>query len=218
MGLISPCRAEFACPVVLTPKKDNTICMCVHYRALNKEIEGDAYPMRDTRELLCKVSQAKFISCFDLKQGYYQLPLSEDSKILTAFNTGEGIFYFNVMPFGIKDAPAAFQRFADLALSDMPFAMAYLDDFAVLSANWEEHMKHIRALFNRARQLNVTFNIKKCQIGLGEVKYLGHVAGSGSLKSDPEKLLAIAGVGIPKTKKTSQSFVGSLWVLPKFLG
>ena len=207
-GLISECRAEFTCPVVLAPKKDGSIRMCVDYRALNKGIEGDAYPMRHTQDLLTRMAQAKYISCFDLRQGYYQIELTPECRKLTAFNTGSGIYQFNRLPFGVKDAPAAFQRFADDVLANMPFTMAYLDDFAVISPTWQDHLIQIRKLFNKARETNITFHAKKCQLGLGEVKYLGHIAGSGQIKPDPEKLTAIMGIKTPTNKKQVRALLG----------
>ena len=216
-GIIEKCKVEAASPIVLVPKKDRTLRLCVDYRALNKVIKGDAYPMKNMTDLLARVSGAQYISCFDLKQGYYQIPLAKECRGLTAFNTGNGTYQFNVLPFGIKDAPASFQRFADVVLRDLPFALAYLDDFAVVSSTWEEHLRHIEQLFERCGGLNITFNAQKSQIGLREVKYLGHIAGSGQLKPDPEKLEAVQKILTPKTKKQVRSLLGLAGYYRQFL-
>ena len=118
-GFIERSSSDWAAPIVLVPKKDGSLRMCVDYRRLNSLSQADAYPMPQVDDLIDRLGDAKFITTLDLSRGYWQVPLSEEAKPKTAFTTLYGLFQFRVMPFGLQGAPATFQRMMDVILETM---------------------------------------------------------------------------------------------------
>ena len=118
MGVIRASRSPWSSPVVLVPKKDDSIRFCVDYRALNQVAQFNCYPMLRVDEILDSVGSAQFLSTLDLSRGYWQIPLAEDACAKTAFTTA---YEFTMMPFGLHGAPATFQRCMDTVLAGLPF-------------------------------------------------------------------------------------------------
>ena len=134
--------SPWALPVVLAEKGDGEIRFCVDYRKVNQVARFDAYSMPRIEEVLEQVGPAKCISTLDLAKGYWQVPMATESKEKTAFATPFGLFEFNVMPFGLHNAPATFQRLMNQVFQCcQEFAHAYIDDIIVDSGSWEEHLQ-----------------------------------------------------------------------------
>ena len=126
-GVIECSRSEWSAPIVLMKKKDGSLRMCVDYRRLNAVSQADAYPMPCVDDLIDRLGKARYITTLDLSCGYWQVPVSESSRPMTAFATPYSLFQFRVMPFGLHWAPATFQRMMDSLLWDIgPFAAAYI--------------------------------------------------------------------------------------------
>ena len=218
LGAIQPSACPWASPVALVEKKDGEVRFCVDYRKLNQVARSDAYPMPRVEEVLETVGLAKFISTLDLARGYWQVPMAEESKEKTAFTTPYGLFEFNVMPFGLHNAPATFQRLMNRVLQGcQSFAQAYIDDIVVYSRTWEEHLQHPRKVFNCLLQAGLILKLPKCQFGLNKVHYLGHIIGNGELLPDPQKLEAVKGFRRPETKSEVNSFIGLTSYYRKFV-
>ena len=143
MGIVRPSTSPWASPVVIVPKPDGNIRFCIDYRKLNRVTKMDAYPMPRTDQMLEKIAKAKFISTIDLTKGYWQIPLDDEAIPKSAFITPQGLFEFTMMPFGMKTAPATFQRMMrDKVLQGLEsFADAYIDNVEVdTSTTFEEHL------------------------------------------------------------------------------
>jgi len=123
LGIIQPSKSEWCNPVVLVPKKDGTIRFCINFRYLNSVSKFDSYPTLRMDELTERLGKAKYLTTIDLSKGYWQVPLSERSRELTAFRTSWGLFEFTVLPFGLHGAPATFQRLMDLLIMLVPILM-----------------------------------------------------------------------------------------------
>ncbi|CAM4683501.1 unnamed protein product [Lepidochelys kempii] len=209
MGVIRPSGSARASPVVLVPKPDGEIRFCVDYRKLNAVTRPDNYPMPRTDELLEKLGRAQFISTLDLTKGYWQVPLDESAKERSAFITHLGLYEFNILPFGLRNAPATFQSLVDGLLAGLgEYAVAYLDDVAIFSDSWAEHLEHLQKVFESIREAGLTVKAKKCQIGLNRVTYLGHQVGQGTISPLQAKVDAIQKWPVPRSKKQVQSFLG----------
>lgn len=209
LGVIEPSSSEWCSPVVLVPKKDGTLRFCVDFSKLNSVSAFDPYPMPRVDELIERLGKAKYLTTLDLCKGYWQVPLTETAKELTAFLVPSGLYHFNVMPFGLHGAAATFQWLVDQVLRGMDdVAAAYLDDIVVFSATWKEHLEHLAEVFDRLQGAGLVANAKKCHIAKSEVSYLGYVLGGGSIRPQVDKVQAILSCPLPSTKKRVCSFLG----------
>ena len=169
-------------------------------------------------DVIDRVGGAKFISALDLTKGYWQVPVQVEDREKTAFTTPAGLFQFTHMPFGLQGAPATFQRMVDKLLRDLEdFANGYIDDIAVFSKTWNEHLTHLRRVLQRLREANLTAKPKKCQFGMAECAYLGHIIGGGKVRPERAKCVAIQEFTIPRTKKGVRSFLGLSGYYRKFI-
>ncbi|KAJ1106571.1 hypothetical protein NDU88_003972 [Pleurodeles waltl] len=149
LGVVEHSESPWASPVVLVPKphskdRKREMRFSVDYRGLNQVTKTDAHPLPRADELIDTLASAKNLSTFDLTAGYWQIKLSEDAKAKTAFSTIGGHYQFTVMPFGLKNAPATFQRLVNTVLQGLEaFSAAYLDDIAVFSSSWDDNLVHL---------------------------------------------------------------------------
>ncbi|GFS47624.1 retrovirus-related Pol polyprotein from transposon 297 [Trichonephila clavipes] len=144
LGLIEPVVSEKAHPVVCVYKKDGTIRLCIDFRSLNALTVPDAYPMQNMMELNFLVGKKKFITLLDMLKEYWSIPMEDSSKHLTAFRTHRGQYQWNVLPFGLRNATATYQRAMSKVVQTISdFACAYIDDLAIFSDTWEEHLNHL---------------------------------------------------------------------------
>ncbi|CAM5092907.1 unnamed protein product [Natator depressus] len=218
LGVIQPSASPWASPVVLVPKKDGSVRFCVDYRKLNAITVSDAYPMPRPDELLDKLGGARYLTTMDLTKGYWQVPLDADARLKSAFITPLGLYEFLTLPFGLKGAPATFQRLVDQLLRGMEsFAVAYIDDICVFSQTWEDHVSQVRQVLDRLQGAGLTVKAEKCKVGMAEVSYLGHRVGSGRLKPEPAKVEVIRDWPAPHTKKQVQAFMGMAGYYRRFV-
>ncbi|CAM4626935.1 unnamed protein product, partial [Lepidochelys olivacea] len=209
LGVIQPSASPWASPVVLVPKKDGSVRFCVDYRKLSAITVSDAYPMPRPDELLDKLGGARYLTTMDLTKDYWQVPLDADARLKSAFITPLGLYEFLTLPFGLKGAPATFQRLVDQLLRGMEsFAVAYIDDICVFSQTWEDHVSQVRQVLDRLQGAELTVKAEKGKVGMAEVSYLGHRVGSGRLKPEPAKVEVIRDWPAPHIKKQVQAFIG----------
>ncbi|GFX76899.1 hypothetical protein TNCV_3279341 [Trichonephila clavipes] len=180
MDLIEHSDSDWAHPVVCVAKRDGSIRLCIYFRLLNSFTIPDAYPMKHATDLIYEIGEAHFISVLDLTKGYWQIPMEENSKHFTAFVTHSGHYQWKVLPFGMKNAGSTFQKSMDQVLSPHHnYCRSYIDDVAVFSETWSDHMQHLEGVLKTLRAVGLTVNIEKCDFGKSQVKFLGHLVGSG---------------------------------------
>ncbi|GFO11815.1 polyprotein [Plakobranchus ocellatus] len=187
----------------LVMKKDGAIRLCLDFRKLNKITIFDAQPIPTLDELLGKMKGAKFFTKCDLTKGYWQIPMHEDSKAYTAFQTTQGLMEFNYMPFGLSTAACTFQRAMLDTLGKLPFVASYFDDVFIFSKSWEEHLEHIEKTVSALREAGFTVKPSKTIVGFWEsaTVHQGHPC-LYSLRakigvSDPGKILRSAAPSEP---------------------
>lgn len=210
-GCIEPAHSPYSSPIVLAPKKNGKWRLCCDFRQLNSRSVPDAYPLPRINSILERLRDAKYFSTLDLKNGYWQIPMEESSRIFTAFTVpGRGLFQWKVMPFGLHSAPATFQRALDQVIGPEmePHAFAYLDDIIVIGRTLGEHMANLHEVFRRLRKANLRINPEKCSFMKKSIKYLGHVVGEDGIQTDPEKIAAIKEMTPPKDVKGVRRVLG----------
>ncbi|GFW26815.1 retrovirus-related Pol polyprotein from transposon 297 [Trichonephila clavipes] len=165
--------------------------------------------MQNARDLLFEIGPSRFISVLDLTKGYWQIPMKDEAKPLTAFLTHSGHYQWKVMPFGMKNAGSTFQKSMDNALLlNQKYCRSYIDDVAIYSTTWDEHLDHIAQVFMSLQEVGLKVNLKKCVFGRKTVKFLGHIVGSGKHSPDPEKVETIWKPSRLTTKGEARSFLG----------
>ncbi|KMQ83421.1 enzymatic polyprotein endonuclease reverse, partial [Lasius niger] len=193
--------------------------MVIDYRKLNEKTIGDAYPLPNINEILDQLGSAKYFSIFDLAQGFHQIPMDEKDTPKTAFTTPYGHYEYLRMPFGLKNAPATFQRVMDNVLTGLQGIelFVYLDDIVVYARSLEEHKIKISRLMDRLRNANLLLQPEKCQFLRHEVAYLGHIIGSDGVRPDPDKIKAVKNFPILKSPKAIKQFLGLTGYYRRFI-
>jgi len=191
-------------------KKDGTLRFCVDYRKFNSVTKGDSFPLPRIDDIL---GQSKCFTTLDLKSGYWQVQIHPDSCAKTAFITHEGLYEFLVMPFGLMNAPALFQRlmqrvFADLMTEEKWFVAVYLDDVLIFSPILGDHKVHLCKVLDRLREVSLKLNPSKCHFVCESVHYLGHIITPDGLKPTSSHISAIQGFPVPQDIKALRQFLG----------
>jgi hypothetical protein len=192
-GYIKPSKSLYGAPVLFVPKKDGTLKMCVDYRALNKVTVKNRYPLPRIDDLFDRLLGAKVFSSIDLRSGYYQIGIAQGDEEKTACRTRYGSYEFLVMPFGLANAPATFCTLMNDIFREWldDFVVVYIDDILVYSNSMEEHVEHLRKVFQRLRENKLYAKFEKCEFGVSEVDFLGHRITQEGLKMDDHKVKAI---------------------------
>jgi len=209
-GIIRKSMSPWSSPVVLVEKKDGTLRFCVDYRKVNKITKRDSHPLPRIDDLLETFRGANYFTTADLMSGFWQVEMIEEHKEITAFITNSGLFEFNIMPFGLKNAPALFQRLMNYVLQDYldDFVAVYIDDIIIYSKTFEEHLEHLRKVFTKLKEANLMIKLSKCRFCEPEIIFLGHKVGKYGLRPDPEKVQKIKDFPTPTNVKTLQSALG----------
>nr|XP_011313386.1 PREDICTED: uncharacterized protein LOC105272851 [Fopius arisanus] len=161
--------------------------------------------------ILDELRQANYISTLDLSAAYWQIPLAEDSKEITAFTVpGRGFFQFERMPYGLTNAPATFQRALDKIIGPemYPQVFVYLDDIIIVSSTFQDHLEWLGRVLDKIRDHGLSINREKSVFCRTEVKYLGFVVNSAGLQVDPDKTAAVVEFPAPKNLKQIRRFLG----------
>ena len=211
-------RSPWSFPVVIVDKKDGSKRFCVDFRRLNKVTKKNSYPLPLIDDILALLGKAKYFTSLDLKSGYWQVAMDEKDKEKTAFACHKGLFEFNVMPFGLSNAPAVFQELMSVVLQGCnDFSTAYLDDIMIFSPTLEEHLEHICVIFDRLRQHNLKLKLKKCSFLKSETHYLGFVISEEGIKPDQKKVEAIRSLPVPTCVREVRSFIGMCSYYRRFI-
>jgi len=216
---IKPSKSPYGAPVLFVHKKDGTLRMCVDYRALNKAIVKNRYPLPHIDDLFDYLSEAKVFSRIDLRSGYYQFWIAKGDKEKTACRTRYGSYEFLVMPFRLTNAPTPFCTFMNDIFREWldDFVVIYINDILIYSGSLEEHEEHLRKVFQRLRENKLYAKLEKYEFGVTEVDFLGHRITQEGLKMDDHEVKVILDWEPPKSVPALRSFLGLASYYRKFI-
>lgn len=210
LGVIEPSVSAWSSPMRLVVKP-NKVRLCLDARRLNLVTKKDAYPLPSIEGIFARLPKANIITKLDLKDAYWQIGLSEESKSLTAFTVpGRPLYQFVVMPFGLCTAPQTMCRLIDMIIPpDLRYCVfGYLDDIVIVSEDFNSHLAVLVRLAQELRKANLTLNVDKSQFCVTQTKYLGYVIGNGGIQTDPEKIDSIINWPVPKSVRQVRGFLG----------
>lgn len=219
-GVVRYSISDYASPIVLTTRKNGEPRLCVDYRQLNKKVIRDRHPLPLIEDQLDRLQGANVFSTLDLRDGFFHVPIEEESRKYTAFVTPDGQYEFLVTPFGFCNSPAVFQRhiravFRDL-LSDGTVS-TYLDDIIIPSEDEIENLEKLSRVLEVASKFGLRLNWSKCNFLVRTVEYLGYRIEGGTIRPSEKKTLAVTNFPTPKIIKDVQSFLGLVGYFRKFI-
>ena len=220
LGVIRPSDSPWTSNVVLVRKPNGELRFCIDLRRVNERTISDAYYLPRIDETLDALAGSKFFSTLDLKSGYWQVEMEESAKQYTAFTVGPlGFFECQRMPFGLKNAPATFQRLMQHVLGDLHLrgVVCYLDDIIIYSKTEAEHKELLEKVLQRLREAGLKLNAKKCSFMKKEIKCLGHIVSAEGIACDPQKTAAVESWPVPTCVKELQKFLGFTGFYRRFI-
>jgi transposase InsO family protein len=209
-GFIEPSYAPFAAPILFVRKANGQLRLCVDYRKLNAVTVKDRFPLPLIDETIARLSKAKVFTKLDVRAAFNRIRMHPDSEELTTFRTRYGCFKSKVLPFGLTNGPATFQRYINDVLFDLLdiTCTAYLDDIIIFSNDPAEHKAHVRQVLERLQAAGLYCDAKKCEFAVTRTKFLGFIISTNGVEVDPEKIAVIVNWKYPKTLKGVQAFLG----------
>ncbi|CAH2207540.1 jg11310, partial [Pararge aegeria aegeria] len=217
--IIQESKSAYASPALLVNKKNGEKRLCIDYRALNKLTIKDKYPMPRIEDLIDRLHGCTFFTNLDLKSGYYQIKMSEESIHKTAFITEDGHYEFLRLPFGLANAPSCFQQMMDKVVGNMRFGniINYLDDILIVSETAEENLVLLEKVLYIFKENGLTLNLKKCNFLKKEIEFLGYRVNSEGVKPSETKVRAVNEFPTPKTVHQLRQFLGLISYFRKFI-
>ncbi|UYV69617.1 hypothetical protein LAZ67_6004101 [Cordylochernes scorpioides] len=218
-GIVQLSESPWSSPVVLVKKKNGSWRFCVDYRHLNKITKKDVYPLPRIDDTLDCLRGASYYSSMDLRSGYWQIEVDEAEREKTAFITPDGLYEFKVMPFGLCNAPATFERMMDTLLRALKWSMClcYLDDIIVFSPTFDEHVRRLELVLRCLSKAGLVLNPDKCLFGTKRLSIFGHLVDGEGVHPDPGKVDAMSKFPTPKSLTDVRSFIGMCSYYRRFI-
>ena len=216
---VRACNTPFGAPVLLVKKKDGTWRMCVDYRLLNKITQRDRFPLPLIEDLLQRLLGSAVFSKIDLRQGFHQVPVAEESIPRTAFSTSEGTFEWLVMPMGLTNAPSTFQRVMQQVIGKQLHKSVeiFIDDNIVHTRTTADHLRELRTLFLSLRRNKCYLNMPKCIFMVPRVVFCGFTVSENEIGMEPDKVEAVRSWLPPTSVGDLRIFIGFVNYYRKYL-
>ena len=209
-GIIEPSVSEWSSNVVLVKKKDQTYRFCVDFRNLNALSIRDTQPIPRIDSCLEALAGSSWFSTLDMRSGFFQVKIREEDAKKTNFIVRSGSYNFRVMPMGLCNSTATFQRLMNIVMAGLTYqaCLVYLDDVIVFADSVDEHLKRLKEVLQRFRKANLKIRADKCHILQKEVNFLGYRVSQAGVGTQKSKVEAVLNWPIPKNLKEVRSFVG----------
>ena len=208
---------DWVSSMAIVEKPDGSLRICLDPRHLNKAIKREHFQLPTIEDIATRMANAKWFTKLDANRGYWQIPLDEESQLLTTFNTPFGRFCYQVPPFGIKSAQEVFQKRMSQHFSDLEGVETDIDDIIVHAETEVKHDQRLHSVLERCEKMNLTLNKEKCVFKCKEVTYIGHKLTKDGIKPDDNKVRAINEMPAPSDKKGVERLLGTVNYLGKFI-
>lgn len=219
-GAIKESDSPFSSNVVLVRKKDGSLRFCLDFRMLNARTRKDAYMLPRFDDSVDLLVGSKYFSRLDLRSGYWNIEMEEESKQYTAFSVGNlGFHQCERMPFGLVNSGATFQRVMEKSLSDLLLreCLVFIDDILVFSETFEDHLIRLGNVFQRLSSHGLKLKGSKCELFKTSVSYLGHVISEDGVSTDPSKISSINSWPEPTNISQLRTFLGLTGYYRRFI-
>ncbi|GJV73436.1 putative reverse transcriptase domain-containing protein [Tanacetum coccineum] len=218
-GFIRPSSSPWGAPVLFVKKKDGSFRMCIDYRELNKLTVKNRYPLPRIDDLFDQLQGSSIYSKIDLRSGYHQLRVREEDIPKTAFRTRYGHYEFQVMLFGLTNAPAVFMDLMNRVCKPYldKFVIVFIDDILIYSKNKQEHAEHLKLILELLKKEQLYAKFSKCEFWIPKVQFLGHVIDSQGIHVDPAKIESVKDWASPKSAMEIRQFLGLAGYYRRFI-
>ncbi|CAA0836868.1 Unknown protein, partial [Striga hermonthica] len=204
---------------VLVKKANGAWRLCIDFSDLNKACPKDSYPLPHIDYMVDATSGHELMSFMDAYSGYNQIPMDPEEAEHTSFYSARGLYCYTMMPFGLKNAGATYQRLVNKMFSRLigKTMEVYVDDMLVKSVVANDHVTHLNEMFKILRDYSMVLNPKKCTFGVKSGKFLGYMVSQREIEANPTKIQAILDLKPPTSVKGVQSLTGRLAALNRFI-
>ncbi|GJZ18122.1 putative reverse transcriptase domain-containing protein [Tanacetum coccineum] len=218
-GFIRPSSSPWGAPVLFVKKKDGSFWMCIDYRELNKLTVKNRYPLPRIDDLFDQLQGLSVYSKIDLRSGYHQLRVREEDIPKTSFRTRYSHYEFQVMSFGLTNAPAVFMDLMNRVCKPYldKFVIVFIDDILIYSKNKQEHEEHLKLILELLKKEELYAKFSKCEFWIPKVQFLGHVIDSEGIHVDPAKIESIKDWTSPKSPTEIRQFLGLAGYYRRFI-
>ena len=218
-GWIRRSKSPAGAPILFAKKKDGSLRLCVDYRALNDITVKNRHPLLLIQESLDRLARARVYTKLDIRDAYHRMRIRHGDEWKTAFRTRYGHFEYLVVPFGLTNAPAAFQAYINQALVGLidVVCVIYLDDILVFSNSLEEHYDHVRQVLRRLIEHKLYIKLSKCEFHTTETEFLGFKVSPRGVRVDPERLKTVDEWPEPRTVRDIRVFIGFMNYYRRFI-
>lgn len=219
LGLIRPSQGKWSSPVFFVKKKDGSLRLVIDYRRLNKLTVKDSFPLPHIDDLLDSLGGARWFSTLDAASGYWQVPLADDAIEKTGFVCKYGTYEWLVTPFGLTTAGETYQRMMSTILAPFigEFVYVFIDDVIVWSRTLEEHVEHLRKVFEVCNSVNLRLRRDKCSLARRQVEYLGHIVSAEGLRPGARNVEKLLAMRKPNNTSDVRSFLGMTGYFRRFI-
>ena len=204
-------------PLVVIPKKNGDVRLCVDMRMANKAIKRERHPAPTIDDLIHTLNGATVFSKLDLRSGYHQLTIAPECREITTFATHKGLWRYSRLNFGTNSASEIFQKTINEQIHDIPGALNISDDVIIFGKTQSDHDAALKAVFQKFAKVNLTLNKSKCEFNKASITFFGFVFSSEGISPDPTKVESITSALPPTTTSAVRSFLGMATYCAKFI-
>lgn len=217
LGIIQESFSPYASPVVMQAKKVGDPRLCVDYRTLNAATKSMRLPMPNGHEVIQRMKGSKYFARIDLKKGFHQIPITEESIPYTAFVTQDGLYEYKTMPFGLKNPSGFFQWTMEQVLAGLPHCEIFVDDIIIHADTQSAYLDALDRVLDTLIIRGFKLNKEKCLFGLRTVEYIGHIVSEQGVSMSKARKEAVRQIPVPRTHKQLRSFLGFVNYFRKFV-